>query len=502
MLEYMFNNLSLIDKYQALYKDGIDIRRIKKQFFSGELTKGDVADHARFRVFLDQCLLLLNKEKMTHYLNKHLSFGEYLKDLNNDKTIKAHVNIVRSYAEKDKNSSNVNIAEAELFYSLDGKKYNPWQQGEIIRRAAAHAQYSTFVSSDGGIIYYYVDNIDEQMDIHGIVIEEILHKWVRTFFSNYTAVGIPYKHTCLANYSFRNEKNTETLLWITFKISDSYDQNYDGHSHPMRELGMKFRETGNLIDYVKKNKSFFEITEEPLYSLLDENQISSMRLKYSLRNDGDITYGIKAILDPETEISNFIVHLSLLNDVILQTLRSNKCAEIKDKQDIVKLMMSQLDELIEDQNADLAFKLGFSVLRAMNLAYRIEKNKPELEKYGKNTPGIDLDNLKYPALDYSEVDISGFNFNSDEAEDFCKTENITQNKNQHFVLKKFRNALMHGNIRFKMDYKNGVVFVFDDKYHNRTQTIEIDEESFVRFLNQESLYKQISNQGISLIIDH
>lgn len=501
MLEYMFNNLSLIDKFQTLYKDGIDIRKIKRLFLSGELTKGDLHAHTRFRVFLDQCLLLLNKEKMIHYLNRHLSFGEYLKELNNDESIKAIVNSEIFKTARDKANLNVNIAEAELFYSLDGKKYNPWQQGDIIRRAAAHAQYSTFVSTDSGILFFCVDNIDEKMDIRGIVIEEIFHKWVRTFFSNYTTVGIPYKHTCIAFYSFLNEKAAETPLWITFKISDSYDQNYGGHSHPMRELGMQFRETGNIIDYVKNNKALFEITEKPLYSLLDGNQISSMQLKYSLHNRDTITYGIKTILDPETEISNFIVHLSLLNDVILRTICSNKFAEKKDKQNIENSMILQLDELVEDQNADLAFKLGFSVLRSMNLAFRMEKNKSELEKYGKNTTGIDLDNLKYPALDYSEVDISGFNFNSDEAEEFCKTKNITKDKNKHFVLKKLRNALMHGNIRFKMDRENGVVFVFDDKHNKRTQTIEIDEESFVKFLNQKALYKQISNRGISLTID-
>lgn len=496
MLEYMFNNLSLIDKFQTLYKDGIDIRKIKRLFLSGELTKGDLHAHTRFRVFLDQCLLLLNKEKMTHYLNRHLSFGEYLKELNNDETIKAFINSKILKSALDKANLNVNITEAELFYSLDSKKNNPWRQGEIIRNAAAHAQYSNFVSNGGGILFFRVDNIDNKNDIHGVVIEIIFHEWVRTFFSNYTNTGIPYKHTCISRYSFLNEKATETPLWITFKISDSYNQKYDGRSHPMRELGMQFRKTDDLIVFVKNNKTLFEITEKPLESLLDENQISSMQLKYSLHNRDAVAYGIKTILDPETEISNFIVHLSSLNDVILQTIRAEK----KDKQGIESAMILRLKELDEDQNANLAFKLGFSILKAMNLAFRMEKNKPELEKYGKNTLGIDLDNLKYPALDYSEVDISGFNFNSDEAEAFCKTKDITQNKNKHFVFKKFRDALMHGNIRFKMDCENGVVFVFDDKYNNRTQTIEIDEESFVKFLNQKALYNQISSRGISLTL--
>lgn len=493
MLEYMFNNLSLIDKYQTLYEDGIDIKKIQKNVLSGELTKGEIIAHTRFRVFLDQCLLLLNKEKMANYLNKKFSFRDYLVEKNNNEI----VNCIKSIVSRDKFALNVNINEVALFYSLDGKKLNPWEQGNIIRCAAAHAQYSSFVTTEEGLIYYfYVDNIDEKKDIRGIVIEEIFHDWVKTFFSNYTTFGIPYKHTCITYFSFLDEKCTGTPLWVTFKISDSFDQKYSGNSHPMRELGFKFKEPEELIKYVADNKTLFKIDEIPVSTLLDENQIRAMQIKYGLSGYDETALGIKAILDFETELSNFLVHLSLLNDVVIQILYSDKCHSKSKNQKTRKEMALQLKELSEDENAVLAFRLGFLVLKAMNLAFRMEKNKPELEKYGKNTPGIDLDNLKYPALDCSKVDISDFSFNDEDVEDFCKKENITLNKDKYFVLKKLRNALMHGNVHFEMDYHKGVIFVFDDKYYDRSNTIKIDAEAFAKFLEQEVLYKHISDLGI------
>lgn len=194
-------------------------------------------------------------------------------------------------------------------------------------------------------------------------------------------------------------------------------------------------------------------------------------------------------------MSNFIIHLSILNDAVLTLLLSNSNYDKSNKSEIRKQIILQIDELAEDQNAYLSFKLGFLFLKAMNLAFRMEKNKPELGNHGNNI-GIFLDNLKYPQLDCSKVDISGFCYNSNDVEDFCKKEGITNYKNEHYVLKKLRNALMHGNIRFKMDCNQGAVFVFDDKYHDRINTIEIAEKLFAKFLEQEELYKNISSNGI------
>lgn len=283
MYEYMFNNLLLIEKYQSLYKYGIDVEEIKNQIFSSKFTNSEIIDYARFRVFLDQCLLLLNKEKMTSNLKRQLSFGDYLAYQKNDKTTNNIMNIVKTVVARNQATMNIIINEVSLFYSLDGKKYNPWQQGDIIRRAAAHAQYSTFVAQkDGLICYFFVDNIDEKKDIHGIVIEHIFHEWVKTFFSNYSTVGIPYKHSCISYHSFLNNNYAETPLWVTFKISNSYNQKYNGKDHPMRELGMKFRNNEELIRYVNINKSFFDITEEALFSMITQRQICAMQQIYSI----------------------------------------------------------------------------------------------------------------------------------------------------------------------------------------------------------------------------
>ena len=62
--DYLNNNLIMINKYQTLYANGIDIddviEKIGKNYF-GEL---NITNLVRFRVFLDSAILLFNREKL------------------------------------------------------------------------------------------------------------------------------------------------------------------------------------------------------------------------------------------------------------------------------------------------------------------------------------------------------------------------------------------------------------------------------------------------------
>lgn len=500
MNEYMTNNNDCIDKFHELYKNGISVEEIKKEVFFGKFSKASLVDHFRFRVFLNFCLMLLNKEKMKNELNGKFSFIDYLR------TNKNHINIAlkntRTLVAKDSNIPNVNIDEARLFYTFDGKNnYNPWQQSKIIRNAAAHAHYANYISDEDGTIYYfYVDNVDEtegkEKNIHGIVIEEILHDWVKTFFSNYSTFGIPYKHTCFSNHSFSDNSNKNNFLWSTFRLSKSYNDKYSGNDHPMRELGKKFSEGWDkLIEYVDNNRQLFTIEQTSLEDIFSFDPSEILKNEFDLKTLGEYTYGLKAILDPETELSNFLIHIMMLNDVII-TLRSHeKSLEDDDKEKIQKLMDLQLNELSEDTNAVVAFRLGFLMLKAMNLSFRMEKSLPEnIADFHK----IMTHDLKYVPIDYSKVDISGFMFENADVEAYAQENNITDNKNERFILAKIRNSLMHGNLKFELDAEKGVLFVFNDKYKGRCVTVKIDERAFERFINQEALYKDIDKSGISI----
>ena len=67
MLNYLNNNLVLINEYQNLYFQEINIEKIIERFRTGEIIKHNGFDYGRFRVFIDSCLLLLNKEKLNDY---------------------------------------------------------------------------------------------------------------------------------------------------------------------------------------------------------------------------------------------------------------------------------------------------------------------------------------------------------------------------------------------------------------------------------------------------
>ncbi len=500
MREYMSNNNAYIDKFQKLYKNGISVEEIKKEVFFGKFSNASLVDHFRFRIFLNFCLMLLNKEKFETELKERFSFMDYLKS-EKDRFNIALKNARTSVA-KDPNIQNVNIDEARLFYTLDGKNnYNPWSQSKIIRNAAAHAHYAQYISDEDGTIYYfYVDNVDEtedkEKDIHGIVIEEILHDWVITFFSNYSTFGIPYKHTCFSRHSFSDNSNKNKFLWTTFKLSKSYSDRYSGNDHPMRELGKKFSEgEDKLIEYVDNNRQFFTIEQTPLEDIFSFDPFEILKNEFNLKTSDEYTYGLKAILDPETELSNFLIHIMMLNDVII-TLRSHeKNLEDDEKEEFIKMMALQLNELNEDTNAVVAFRLGFLMLKAMNLSFRMEKSLPEdIAEFHK----IMTHDLKYVPIDYSKVDISGFMFENADVEAYAQENNITDNKNKRFILAKIRNSLMHGNLKFELDAEKGVLFVFNDKYKGRCVTVKIDERAFERFIDQEAFYKDIDKSGISI----
>lgn len=500
MREYMSNNNAYIDKFQKLYKKGISVEEIKKEVFFGKFSNASLVDHFRFRIFLNFCLMLLNKEKFETELKERFSFMDYLKS-EKDRFNIALKNARTSVA-KDPNIPNVNIDEARLFYTLDGKNnYNPWSQSKIIRNAAAHAHYAQYISDEDGTIYYfYVDNVDEtedkEKDIHGIVIEEILHDWVITFFSNYSTFGIPYKHTCFSRHSFSDNSNKNKFLWTTFKLSKSYSDRYSGNDHPMRELGKKFSEGWDkLIEYVDNNRQFFTIEQTPLEDIFSFDPFEILKNEFNLKTLDEYTYGLKAILDPETELSNFLIHIMMLNDVII-TLRSHeKNLEDDEKEEFIKMMALQLNELNEDTNAVVAFRLGFLMLKAMNLSFRMEKSLPEdIAEFHK----IMTHDLKYVPIDYSKVDISGFMFENADVEAYAQENNITDNKNERFILAKIRNSLMHGNLKFELDAEKGVLFVFNDKYKGRCVTVKIDERAFERFIDHEAFYKDIDKSGISI----
>ena len=75
MNNYLNNNIVLINMYENLYANGIRIDEIIQMFKKGEFAQYSGFDFGRFRVFVDGCLLLLNKEKLNRYYKDEYCFG-------------------------------------------------------------------------------------------------------------------------------------------------------------------------------------------------------------------------------------------------------------------------------------------------------------------------------------------------------------------------------------------------------------------------------------------
>ena len=71
MNNYLNNNILLINEYEKLYFDEINIDRVIEKFRNNEFDNYSGFDYGRFRVFIvfiDSCLLLFNKEKLNRYI--------------------------------------------------------------------------------------------------------------------------------------------------------------------------------------------------------------------------------------------------------------------------------------------------------------------------------------------------------------------------------------------------------------------------------------------------
>lgn len=196
MSSYLKNNLELIMKYENFYKDEFDIDAIKNNLVEKKIDF-ELKDLYMFRVFLDSCVLLFNKEKFEK---------QYFKDLYDTK----------GYIKKNKDKYNslidfiesifrnkLKVEDAFYYdYHVLEKKYftkSLWESRKILRNAFAHMQYiKKFcqLEYDGRILYYEIFNKDKGVvKNQGIVIEILCHEFIQYFYLNQMTKSIAYKHS-------------------------------------------------------------------------------------------------------------------------------------------------------------------------------------------------------------------------------------------------------------------------------------------------------------------
>ena len=298
----------------------------------------------------------------------------------------------------------------------------------------------------------------------GIVIEPILDSFINKFFSNYN-FGIPYKHTFFSNYSLVRKQITNEMLYyiVTSKKDKNQDELYNGfNNHPMKELSVLFS-TGNDLSFLQKNKDKFIIKEMFVSNLVSKEKYALVAQKRNIIDQINFFYGLKAILDPETEISNFLVHIGKLNDLLYNY--SIICDRNFFTDEFNNQILIGLKELKEDENAKLAFDLGFVYLKAMNFALRTE------DDYFKQ-------------LEFANLDVSRFIYSKEAMKLYCEQNNIFENGKQRYVIERIRNSLMHGNIKFDISAEGSIYFIFVDQHNNRDEIVNIILEELDSFLSQ------------------
>lgn len=479
MLNYINNNLVLINEYQNLYFQEINIDKLIEGFRTEDIIMHNGFDYGRFRVFIDSCSLLLNKEKLNNYCKNRYSFREFIKEVEKVTYLKDYFEFIK---QEPLTSDISNIC---LYYSFENKKKNPWDQVMTIRNAMAHMQYGCFFPQENGtIIYYCLYNKDQGIrKDSGIVFECALHELIQRFFSNYSS-GILFKNTFFSRYSFRLQKKS---IWkyyfyeITPKICN--ENLYNGYNQwIMNDLAKVSTDNKKLLLFLQKNKDKINVREFELNKIIKIRDYKKIAKKLKLQTRDEYFYGLKTFLDFETVLSNFLVHIGQLNNVLYSycTKRDSENVTQNELQEYKKQLEKSLLELREDENAKISFKIGFVYLYAMNFALRTEDDD-------------------YKKLKYQELDVSKFKYQKENWVQYSQ-RNKTQNCIlQKYIVERMRNSLMHGHIEILLNNKGEIEFIFRDKYNQREEVIFIILEDLEEFLSQKCLYKDIPQKTLTFL---
>lgn len=417
---------------------------------------------------------------MNNYYKNRYSFKDFIKEVENDINLKDYYELIK---QEQLTSDISNIC---LYHSFENKKKNPWDQVMTIRNAMAHMQYGYFSSQKNGtMIYYYLYNKDHGIrKDSGIVFEWVLHELIQRFFSNYSS-GLLFKYTFFSRYSFRLRKKS---IWkyyfyeITPKICN--ENLYNGYNQGiMSKLAKVSQDNKKLLRFLKENNERINVKELELNRTIKIRNYKKLAKKLKLQTRDDYIYGLKAFLDFEGELSNFLIHISQLNNVFYSycTKRDSENVTQNEIEKYKKQLEKSLLELREDKNAKISFKIGFVYLYAMNFALRTEDDD-------------------YEELKYQELNVSKFKYQKENWIQYSQ-RNKTQNcLFPRYIVERMRNSLMHGNIEILLNNKGKIEFIFRDKYNKRDEVISIILEDLEEFLSQKCLYTGIPKKTLTFLV--
>lgn len=508
--DYLNNNLIMINKYQTLYSNGLDIddviEKIGKNYF-GEL---NITDLVRFRVFLDSAILLFNREKLEKdYFKKNFIYADFFNHLNNSEKDKILLDLYKKYFNLYKDELMINegtVQSFDKFYvSSNRESKSPYDQLAILRNALAHMNYGNFITLENGYFlgYFIYNNKNGKAINHGFILEPILHRFIQSYFSNYTSYGVVYKHSWF-NFNSTNKISSEQVIdfkkqsfisRIVRKLLNKKNKTfaffniltYDGkgdeklkyagdNQHAMNIFTQKLNNLNfiELENFIKNNREIYNhvVTEIP------ENRIEvEVSFLTTYLNKKEITYKefsseIKFLYDFETEFSNFLVHLMQLNDRLIDywcNIFYIEDVSPEKTQNQIKEINKSIRELKEDEDKIVGFNFMFPVLRLLDISLRLED-----------------DDLK--KISPLSVNIDGFTYEEDNLQKYYQNNSSTINKRSetkyYYILERIRNAIAHGHITTYLDSNSNIVYKLEDIWNNRTEKVEIDYDSMINFLEQ------------------
>ena len=479
---FVFACLNLIEYYQDIYSNGVILDKIVNT-----CKNQDMSELCRFRVFLDSCMVTLNKEKTVDTYSSKCDFEGFFRHVNNDSKPFRFINpdnlrkVSHFFFEEDRVKKEIIVpsdSKISLYYSSKTKDLSIDDQIKIVRNAFAHSQYSSFISdaNSGRLLGYSVDNAtsdDPNKVESGMVISDVVHVFVLAFYSDYASIGIPYRNTFVCKYSIKDKRNLDYYNFVSVKSSNSSQHLYDGFSaeHPMKVLPLLMNDGSKLFDYIYKNMSEYEICEKPLEDIVTKEQIDSVCQKYNIPCTDTLINNpfkqdiMRLVSNTQQMVSNVLTSVSYLNDALIHYLAGESDYEE---------LISVINEIQnEDGYSVMSNRVGFAILKSWLVAYMLEYEKKCQTAKGKTVTyysktGVNLDSL----VDYSNVNISTFDCDQNDMQNYIRSNANKPNAAEEYIVKRYRDALMHGQLYVEVNKRNQIVIAFYDR-NKRTQTDRI-----------------------------
>jgi len=416
---FIINNKLLIEKYEKLHEEEINIEQIKKKLINDDYFNDvKLVDLFRFRIFLDNCMLLFNNEKTKENRFINLLIENYTNILNgnifnnNDSVQKLENNIrkdievcedIKDYGFIGENSEitikelfkklkekreefiyiNENLIKEEIVKKLRSIFDDKLTSIEIdklitsylenfrlndnfqkLRNSIAHMQYGNVVFHKNRLIFFGMynkdrNNLKSQLIIH----QESFHHFVATLFSNDIELGLPYKLSRI--YTLKNNK--KRFLEIKYRIEP--ETNIQEMKIKMEELYRSKDRIEDLKNYINENENSRYFTKnqrdgEDITELYLEKRILELCKKNNI-NKNDLDGVIKFYKDIESELSNLLVYISKLNDCIIEYFQNNKS----------EAHLGNLSKLKTNDILPFTFKLMILYLKSINVLNRLEDDE-------------------------------------------------------------------------------------------------------------------------------